>query len=333
MLNFYAFANSAAGTGNLSFDIVGDGRVPRGVLVYVMQSQSSVDEVTGVSIGGIPLGRIGTAADTAGEQGRVYAYFRGGFTPVLPTGTTSIDVLVSGGSEKIATALLADAAGTVTVETLGIAAENQVNPAVALSLQFPALLSTAIFSGTASPNNLGLPTATTALLSHDFGARSAKVATRAASVNPGIFDVAWSAAADDVAMIAVALREPLQSTVLFGAGTYSPQQTVLGPFTPHIDATHLQIIIDVETMSDPAQEIKIRVEESGDAGLSWAETGGVGRFGGPPLVGRDGVIQTWFSMNSGFVEAPGNPDRRVRVSLELKAGPDLTTEGVLAEVF
>lgn len=178
---------------------------PAGVLVYVMQATSAVMATTGVTYGGVAMTLIQEAVDGAGELGMCHLYFLGSG---IPTGAQTITV-----SRLNNTAVLYAVAATVTAATDtqthgtffengdGALAERSVDDGSpgTNSLRFAGC-----YYGGAAPPGTGANS--TAMHSIDFGAYVAAT-VRETVAGQGSRLVGFSAASDDVAAIAIAIRE------------------------------------------------------------------------------------------------------------------------------
>ena len=99
----------------------------KGVVVFVFQLNASANDVTSVTYGGSAVAAVagGSAADTAGEQGRATAYFLGAS---VPQGTQTVVVNRNNNTNQMyAIAATVTAGGDTEVYTTGIVLlqENQ----------------------------------------------------------------------------------------------------------------------------------------------------------------------------------------------------------------
>jgi len=190
---------------------------PRGVLVLIVHQQSS-DEIDGVvSYGGLAMARIVTAADTAGEESRSYAYFLGEGVPA-GVQTVSIAHASTASATKKAVCITVTAAGDTEIGASGVDQENQANPAVVLDTTTESSLRyCCIFSGLPEPTDLTMLSGMTAVHDLDRGTNVDRQ-DRQTSAASGSFTIGYTSASDDVAMVAVAIQEIGRYFPFFVAG-------------------------------------------------------------------------------------------------------------------
>jgi hypothetical protein len=178
---------------------------PRGILVVIQHGTVSTDLITGaVTYGGVAMTRISRAADTAGEPGATYAYFLGSG---IPTGAQTVSITHSATATlKIATVNSMTAAANTAVEVSNVIQADTANPQLALNSAVSALRYVGVYSGAVGPTSLTLLGGMTAVHSHDFGAFCSRV-DRETTASSGSFTIGYTAASDDVGMVAVAIRE------------------------------------------------------------------------------------------------------------------------------
>lgn len=189
----------------MSFDHTPTG-IPRGVIVFIAQAGASNDQMVRVTYGGVPLNRIWSASDTAGEPGRVYGFFLGN---AVPPGTQTVSVLHSGGSAtKIATAITLTGSRDIEMAQLPDRLEqDRANPQLELdSGTRYALRYCVIYSGQNSVGNLTALSGMTALSDNDLGSSVTRI-DRETSTSTGSTVIGYVATSDDVAMMAVAFTE------------------------------------------------------------------------------------------------------------------------------
>jgi hypothetical protein len=187
---------------------------PRGVLVYVVQGTTAVDEVTSVTYGSLTLTRVGVACDTLTEPGCVYAYF-GGYS--VPTGAQTVTVNSSGASGKHASAVTYTAGADTQVTNLTTLVENLVNPSKSLALLGKTShVSIGIYSGLGAVANITPSSGWTSRYEDDFGNFLSGFYTYD-TVNSSDVTTGYTGAVDDVAFLAVAVSEvdPLNSPAVF----------------------------------------------------------------------------------------------------------------------
>jgi len=187
---------------------------PRGVKAYVAQTNGgSGDEVSAVTYGGVAMSRVASAADTAGELQRVYAYFLG---TGIPTGAQTVTVTYSGASAtRILYCITVTAAADTEVDASNVAEEDQADPdiTVATTASTNCFVSGVIASGLSTHTNLSAGTGYTELDLTDVGSNATHVQRRTSNSTGGNVSVLWDTAAisDDVAAIGVAIKESAAS--------------------------------------------------------------------------------------------------------------------------
>lgn len=188
---------------------------PSAVVVFVTQGGTAAgnDTITGVTYGGVTVPRIATngwASDVGGEFGGAFCHFLGSG---IPTGVQDCVVSTNGGSAvKIITVITATAASDTEVAASGKLEGDAANPQIALdSGTSSALRYAAIYSGSNVLTDLtGL---NTAVASHDWGNFITK-SERQASASTGSVTMGWTGLIDDVAMVALAIRESSTATAV-----------------------------------------------------------------------------------------------------------------------
>lgn len=205
---FDAESSSATGTGTLSWTHTPVG-TPRGVLVFVEQTDGLGDEVTGVTYGGVAMTEIAGSPNlhTTGERGGVHAFLLGAS---VPTGARTVVVSVDAtGSKKVATALSVTAGLDVEVVRADgtINSDAVANPSVVLSLAGRASFAAiGFFSGKDDRNAITPLSGWTSQMEVDFGLTTAGVYTYD-TIGTADVTAGWTQSVDDAAAIAVALSE------------------------------------------------------------------------------------------------------------------------------
>lgn len=178
---------------------------PRAVVVFIDHGTESTDLITGVTYGGVAMTRVDSAADTSGEPGRSYMYFLG---KGIPTGNQSWSITHTG-SATVKHAILATftAAGDCAIALAAKIQADQANPAITIdSGSVEALRVAVVYSGQGAPATLVVNANTTDIEQFDFGAFVSKAARQTAA-STGSVAIGWTAATDDVAMVAAAITE------------------------------------------------------------------------------------------------------------------------------
>lgn len=186
---------------------------PRGVLLFITTMTGSADEIdsTDVTYGGVAMSLVGTYADTAGEPCRVHAYFLGSG---IPTGAQTVHMGVTAGAtlSKRGYCITLTAAADTAVEDENGTSGDIDDPSVALTTgaSTETWVAALIMSGLAAPTSITAGSGFTknATLEHDHGANCSTVETIDTNDAGGGLTVGFTTtAADDVAMIAVAIKE------------------------------------------------------------------------------------------------------------------------------
>ncbi len=186
---------------------------PVGVLVFIAQNLSTVDRITSVTYGGVPMQRVRFIADAtgAGDLGAAYVYILGSG---VPSGAQSLVITNTGGT---------DAAWCITftgTTRLGISASASTgvtvaNPSLTLptNADYDGIVYAVAYSGaplaSVSAGSGYTAIAGSAAGGHDFTTSSAILESDGLA---GANVVAsYTCVSDDVAFIAVAVTSPPQS--------------------------------------------------------------------------------------------------------------------------
>jgi hypothetical protein len=152
--------------------------------------------------------RVLATADPAGEPGAVYVYI---LTTNVPQGAQTVAVTVSSGTDaKTAWVVTLNSGGPVTVTDSELLAGDTANPSVTLgtTADWVGMALNVCFSGLGTTGSLTAGTGHTKLGGgRDFG-NQVVVAEIGNLVGANIAS-GWTAAIEDVAMVAVALEAPL----------------------------------------------------------------------------------------------------------------------------
>lgn len=188
----------------------------KGVAVFIYHGAVSTDLIDGaVTYGGTAMQRKQTAADTQTEAGRVYVYYLG--RP--PTGSQVVSINHTGSTDtKIATLVSVTGADATNIWETGIVEQNAASPQVALNTaNDSALRYCVIYSGASVTTALSLASTLMSTVSdHDFGAFVGRV-DRQTTASTGSFTVGYNSGTDDVALVAVAIREePAEIGLMLG---------------------------------------------------------------------------------------------------------------------
>lgn len=212
---------------------------PRAVIVTVAHGIESTDCIVSVSYGSASMTRVTTAADTATEPGRAYAYFVGAS---IPTGaqTISADIAATGAcstTDMEFTSVTYTA--TVNTEVLASAtdAENQANPTATLAYSGRVGLAVMVFYSGLASSGLPLTSACSGSSACSLVFNEALAVGYLATVNrqttAGTTNqvMGYTTGTDDVALVYVAITEVLCTvapTFTYSSGT----QVTFNPTVP-----------------------------------------------------------------------------------------------------
>jgi hypothetical protein len=176
---------------------------PAAALVFISHGTPSTDVITSVSYGGVAMTRVGTAADTAGEDGRVYIY---ALTSGVLDGVQAVSIVHTGSATvKAAVAVTVTASGTLAVRDVRRLAEDQANPSALMpSNGATALRYSVLYSGQDAVASTSVLAGMTAIHDHDFGAFVSRCDMET-TASTGDFTIGYTVASEDVAFVAVAL--------------------------------------------------------------------------------------------------------------------------------
>jgi hypothetical protein len=190
-----------AGSSSFNHTPVG---TPKGVVVIIGQD-TSADNVTAVTYGGVAMTRVRYAADTSGEAIANWMYFLGA---AIPTGVQSVSITVTGTDGHTAWCGTITAAADTEVNQSNVVQADVLNPSITLptSAGFSGIVFSGITSGVNAPASItGGASFTEFTATRDYGIVSGKSEYRLMS---GANVVAnWTIASDDVAMTAAAIQE------------------------------------------------------------------------------------------------------------------------------
>jgi hypothetical protein len=196
-------------TNPFTANVVVLGTQREGVALFLVQTGTSADQVSSVTLGGVAMTRVATngfAQDTAGEAGAVYAYFLGSGVPVGNPVTLSVSQSATSGTKWIGFSAL-DAAADTEVVASGKLEGDRANPQIALdSGATEALRLCGVFSGLANVSDLTVVAGMTQFGNVDFGQQVGRV-DHQTTASTGSFTIGYTSSSDDVAMGAVAVAE------------------------------------------------------------------------------------------------------------------------------
>lgn len=180
---------------------------PKGVLVYVFNTSSGTDIVTGVTYGGVPMTAVsgGLAADTVGEPGNCKAYFLG---TNIPTGNQTVTVSRTNNANELYAVAITVTATTDTKVTGVTVQQGDQTPAQASVNDGSPGTNSVRYAG-AHYGGAAIPVAganSTALVGIDFGARTVGV-VRETTAGQGARSVGFADVSDDWACVLLAVVE------------------------------------------------------------------------------------------------------------------------------
>lgn len=180
----------------------------KGIVVAAVINGAVDDQFTGITVEGVAMSRVDFAIDSAGETGRAELWFLAG---LFASGVAqTIQITTTGGAgTKWATVASVTSVSTPEIADSGKLEGDQANPQIALDT-FPSssLRMAVVFSGHDAAATLvavtGMVTAT-GTAEHDFGTAVAKLGRQ--STWSDQYTIGWTAASEDVAMVAIAIGE------------------------------------------------------------------------------------------------------------------------------
>lgn len=188
---------------------------PRAIISIVVATGETGDVISGITYGGVAMERVGYAVNASGETGACWVYFLGAG---IPTGAQSIVPTVSSGTTAKAirnysftAAKDCRLAGT-KVGT--VVSTSQANPSVTITGISGASEGFAgLFTGLDAPASVTAGSGFTKNGSIDQGTTSACMEYQTTPNASGNNVIAFTSAADDVAMVAGAFEEFDPSTL------------------------------------------------------------------------------------------------------------------------
>ena len=206
---------------------------PAGVLLWIVQNGSATDETPAATYGGVSMDVIAFAADTATEPMAAYLLFLGSN---IPTGAQNCVISSMAGATKMAWVETLTAAADTEVEDSGVAQNDQANPAVSLTTgaSVETYVASVIMSGAGTQGAITAPSspAGSKLDNHDFGQQVAVLGDLDANDAGGGVTFTWTAGSDDVAMIAVAVKEAAGTPAATASATLTVDLAFTAAATP-----------------------------------------------------------------------------------------------------
>lgn len=174
----------------------------RGIALAVI-IEGNVDAITSVTYGGASLTRVVFVADTAGEPARVEWWFLGSS---IPTGTQQFSIDHSAAATlKNFVVVGVTGADDTEIGDFDSIGGDQADPQLTLTTA-GSMCFCVIGSGLPAPTSLTILSGMTAVQDHDLG-QDCYRCDRQTDPNTGTFTIGYTAASDDVAMAAIAIKE------------------------------------------------------------------------------------------------------------------------------
>lgn len=224
-----AHSGTSSSTGDFSWTHTPVG-TPRGVLVLIVLNAEAIDEIAGVTYGGVAMAEVPLSPllhSTGSEDGTLFGYFLGSG---IPTGAQTVAVTTSGSTRaKTAEAITVTASrDTIVDDTSTLETGAQTNPSVSLDCTADAAIYAMLHSG-ATGGSVSVDGNTTEIREATFtGSFTYSSARRTSnSGGAGSFSIGWTSTSDEQAVLGVAIREAEAAT---GSATASakPQATATG---------------------------------------------------------------------------------------------------------
>lgn len=186
---------------------------PRGAIVLIVAA-AGTDTITGVTYGGTAMNRARAVNKNTGEVLSAYAYFLGAS---VPTGAQTVSVTFTGSLAHMGASVTVTAADDTSVDASGQQSSDSVaNPSITLTTSVTTITYGALGSGAGSPTGMAPDANHTDIQEVDLGAQSGSTIRRSATVAAGSPAVGWTVIADDVAAVAIAVREGVPAASVVG---------------------------------------------------------------------------------------------------------------------
>jgi hypothetical protein len=194
---------------------------PRGVAVLITGTGADgVDEITGVTYGGVAMAPVVVAQDLTSEAGFAKCYFLGSG---IPTGAQTVSVAwddTSTDADKRAACVTFTAAADTEVVDSDVVQDNAADPALALdSGSRTAIRLFALHSGLPGAS-ITLGGSLTSLYADDIATARSRHAAYQTTPGSGAGSLGWTGVSDDVALVGMAVAE-IAADLDFDAATTS----------------------------------------------------------------------------------------------------------------
>lgn len=221
-----AHSGTSSSTGNFSWTHTPVG-TPRGVLVLITLNAEAIDEISGVTYGGVAMAEITDSPllhATGAEDGALFGYFLGSG---IPPGAQTVAVTVSGSTRaKTAEAITVTAARDTVIDDTGtFESGGSATAQVTLATTADAVCAAAAHSG-ALTSGLNEDGNTTEIRLTTFTGSFSLAYGRRTTSGPGSFTLGWTSGSDEQAVLAAAIVEAQPSGS--AASSAKPQATATG---------------------------------------------------------------------------------------------------------
>jgi hypothetical protein len=199
-------------TGSLSITHTPVG-TPKGVFFFVIVNNDTATP-TSVTYGGVAMTLINSAADSSGEIGSCFGYFLGSS---IPTGAQTVAATVTAGKDVAGVVITVTAAGNTQLAGTGSGKVegDTANPSVTITGITGASYGAAgLFSGLGAVGNVAAGSGQTTRGQVDFGNQVASAESSTSENASGNLTIAFTSVTDDVAMVAIAIEELVNSAHL-----------------------------------------------------------------------------------------------------------------------
>lgn len=182
---------------------------PRGIIVLIVTNDTT-DTITSVTYDGVSMNRV-RWQNVGGENGSAYAYFLGVSVPTTDPATVTVNF--TGSNNHMGCSISVTAADDTSIASSNsVSSTSLANPSITLTTSVTTITYGALYSGTAGPTSTAPDANHTDVQETDLGVETASCIRRSATVAAGSPTVGWTVAADDVAAVAIAVREGIAAS-------------------------------------------------------------------------------------------------------------------------
>lgn len=205
---FDASSSPTAGTGNLSWTHTPatPNANPTGVLIWVVHTGTTTNQVTSVTYGGVTIPLHGTGDAASSPTGGTYTrHFLG---TGLPRGPQTVVVTVSGAATKQAVCMTVTSTSAVEINnTPANTTGTGANPTKSVTVTKNTLILGLLHSGQDAITSVAPGTGYVDVVEHDFGSDVMSVIKRSTTAAAGAHNVLWTATLDTYLINDVALSD------------------------------------------------------------------------------------------------------------------------------